>query len=247
MEYLSYLTSAFSKDPTLPLIKRDEYQVIRIKSAINQNTYEKFIEQFEKCEKEKPLYLELTTLGGSVMWACMIAKVLHTHPEKVICRIPYYALSAGTFLALNCDQIQMSEFATMSGFNPQIYGIDSTTVNELFTTLMKNGFKESFTEVLTNFSQKTAETDTKFGLNNMKKVLSKKCVNSEELINLFIKEINHEEQLTYDELKEYNLHNLIDVMQIKDLNLEKYSTFKSEMNPCDMDLLKTMSKKYITS
>lgn len=68
--------------------------------------------------------------------------------------ISYYALSAGTFLAFSCDQIQMSEFATIGGFNPKVCGVDSDHLNNVFSDLIKNGFKESFTEVISGIVKK---------------------------------------------------------------------------------------------
>lgn len=94
---------------------------------IDEKFYEKFINLYSQIDKNKPFTIELTTRGGSVTWAYMVSNVILKHPENVTVRVPYYAFSSGTLIALAADKIVLSGIGCLGPIDPYMYGINIPT------------------------------------------------------------------------------------------------------------------------
>lgn len=240
----NYFLSSSSCEKT-KVIDENEFQVIRLNGTIDKKAYDAFIYQYEQCSQEKPIYFELTTTGGMVSWAFMIGKVLQSHPMEVVCRVPYYALSSGTLLALSCSRIEMSQFSCLGGFNPSINGYDNKLITKTIETVMKSGFKESFTELLGTYFHDITAQMISVSKTQMIQLLEKNYENNaEELYNYFTESISHDEQLSYNDLTKL-FNGLIDVTLITNLNLTcaKKNRNGEEANKYDMNDVMTMLKQ----
>ncbi|MGB9811969.1 MAG: SDH family Clp fold serine proteinase [Dictyoglomus turgidum] len=80
----------------------------------------KILKALEGITPEKNLLIVVHTPGGELYPAVQIAKVLSSWKADVKVVVPYYAMSAGTLIALSAKEIIMSPFATLGPVDPQI-------------------------------------------------------------------------------------------------------------------------------
>jgi ClpP class serine protease len=90
------------------------------------NDLEDVLAALHNTPEDKPLDLVLHTLGGGSLEATQIARAIKAHKGRTTAFIPYYAMSAGTFIALACDEIVMSPQACLGPIDPQ-YGFPAAT------------------------------------------------------------------------------------------------------------------------
>jgi ClpP class serine protease len=90
------------------------------------NDLEDVLAALHNTPDDKPLDIVLHTLGGGSLEATQIARAIKAHKGKTTAHIPYYAMSAGTFIALACDEIVMSPQACLGPIDPQ-YGFPAAT------------------------------------------------------------------------------------------------------------------------
>lgn len=78
-------------------------------SMITIDTYQKFSVAYSKFDIDKDIHIVLHTPGGQLTGAEAIVNVILNHKGKgkVYCYIPFYAYSAGCFIAMACDKIYM--------------------------------------------------------------------------------------------------------------------------------------------
>jgi ClpP class serine protease len=90
------------------------------------NDLEDVLAALQSTPEDKPLDIVLHTLGGWSLAATQIARAIKAHKGKTTAFIPYYAMSAGTFIALACDEIVMSPQACLGPIDPQL-GLPAAT------------------------------------------------------------------------------------------------------------------------
>lgn len=90
------------------------------------NDLEDVLAALHNTPEDKPLDIVLHTLGGGSLEATQIARAIKAHKGRTTAFIPYYAMSAGTFIALACDEIVMSPQACLGPIDPQ-YGLPAAT------------------------------------------------------------------------------------------------------------------------
>src|SRR4029078_5108913 len=78
-----------------------------------------FIKSLKSVTKDKTLEIILHTPGGDISAAEIIVNAMLKHQGKIIVYIPYYAMSAGTIIALAADEIIIGENAFMGRGDPQ--------------------------------------------------------------------------------------------------------------------------------
>lgn len=83
---------------------------------------EKFIRRVRNTDRSN-ITIILHTEGGSIFSSDKIVNTILNCDKKVKAYIPYYAHSAGSLIALSCDQIFMTKYSFMGPTDPQI-GID---------------------------------------------------------------------------------------------------------------------------
>ena len=69
--------------------------------------------------QDRPVVLLLHTLGGPWFPAMQIARAVRRH-GRVTALVPFFALSAGTFIALACQKIRMWPDASLGPIDPQL-------------------------------------------------------------------------------------------------------------------------------
>ena len=69
---------------------------------------------------DKPLDIVLHTRGGLSLAAMQISRAIEAHKGRKTAFVPYYAMSAGTMIALACDEIVMAPHACLGPIDPQI-------------------------------------------------------------------------------------------------------------------------------
>lgn len=102
----------------------DGRALIELAGTVDKNLFNKLIDQYEQCTPEEPLVLEITTTGGGVTWAYLIARLLHNHKGEVEVRVPRYAMSSGTIIALAADRIVLSSVGCLGSIDPYFAGIN---------------------------------------------------------------------------------------------------------------------------
>ena len=106
--------------------------VIELIGNVNEQLYKFFMKEYSKCVYDTDLVLELTTTGGELTWGYMISQILLRHKGHVTVRVPYYAMSAGTIIALSADQIVLSHCGCLGPIDPYIYGLNVPTSTKVF-------------------------------------------------------------------------------------------------------------------
>lgn len=87
--------------------------------GISRPTYDTFIEQYRHYDDDDDLVIHIRTEGGSLTYATLIAHIVAAHSGKTTARVTRYAMSGGTLIALACDSIEMTKYATLGGIDPQ--------------------------------------------------------------------------------------------------------------------------------
>lgn len=88
---------------------------------IQIGTQLKFLEQYEKLDKDKDINLIIETVGGTIASAEAICNYILNHKGKgkIRCYIPHYAHSGGCMIALTCDEIIMTANSVISPCDAQ--------------------------------------------------------------------------------------------------------------------------------
>lgn len=199
MNFLSLLSQSESG---VNMIRERCIQVIQINGYINQSLFDKFLTHYKKCHPKNSLILELTTVGGELTYAYMLCQVILNHEGHVECRIPNYALSAGTLIAIACDSIKISPYTQLSGISPQYKGYDLSNYQKLLTELNMTNFKETFTEVITKLSTMLSTNCVETSNLLINKLFKKKFGENEIVKKYFMKTITHDTMIEFDEIPE---------------------------------------------
>ncbi|MBK8263794.1 MAG: hypothetical protein IPK80_20965 [Nannocystis sp.] len=93
-----------------------------ITETIDLGTAEQVLVAMERIPSDDELTLLLHTAGGSVAACVMIATALRRF-ERSTAIVPYLALSGGTLIALNAQNLQMGKDAALSAVDPVLDGV----------------------------------------------------------------------------------------------------------------------------
>lgn len=106
---------------------------------ININTHMDFIKKYEKMDKDKDIVIVMHTLGGALTCAEAISNCILNHKGKgkIICIVPYYAYSAGCFIALCCDKIIMSKNSILGPCDAQkpVGALQTYSISSILKTI----------------------------------------------------------------------------------------------------------------
>ncbi len=177
--------------------------------GITEQTYLHFVNQYERFVDCEILNVQITTNGGDLMYALMIADILSKHKGRTIARIPKYAMSGGTLIALACDEIAMSPYAFLSPFDPVVNYWAPLSISNLLPVVDTMNEKEfegpSYLQASCLYL-KTYLT----GVNNSYKIKMNKILNrkySEEdaqaIYTLFCNTYQHNFHIDQDELPDF--------------------------------------------
>lgn len=98
---------------------------------MGKNAYDNFFDHLVKLDDSKPLRITIEAKSGCIFKLQKIIRNLKRR-KRVIAIIPKFAHESGALLALSCDEIYMSQTATLSGFEPKlkqaVHSIKTTNV-----------------------------------------------------------------------------------------------------------------------
>lgn len=92
----------------------------------------------------RPLDIILHTQGGNSFAGRQIARAIKAHPARKTVFVPYFAMSAGTRVALAADQIVMGAQATLGPIDTQLYGMPAPSILQLLSVKPQEAIKDEF-------------------------------------------------------------------------------------------------------
>lgn len=99
-----------------------EFKIIFIKSKfIDKTVHTSFNQAYGGFSINQNIIITIETWGGDANVAVKIGTTLLKHEGKVICYVPNYAFSGGTFIALCCDKIVIGNRAKLSPCNTELF------------------------------------------------------------------------------------------------------------------------------
>jgi ATP-dependent protease ClpP protease subunit len=98
---------------------------------VDENTAIEAIDALRAAGRDAPVDIILHTPGGLLHAAQQILHALKHHRGRKTAFIPYSAWSAGTMIALACDEIVLGSSAVIGPIDPQLGGLPATLLAEL--------------------------------------------------------------------------------------------------------------------
>ena len=191
--------------------------VIELIGKVNEQLYKFFMKEYSKCTYDTDLVLELTTTGGELTWGYMISQILLRHKGNVTVRVPYYAMSAGTIIALSADQIVLSHCGCLGPIDPYIYGLNVPTSTKVFkeynrrTGGMCKAFMSLFsfdivnwelTNIVTNYCEKMLGRIDSDHKQLIKRLLSKYGDKADNIYEFFTNANHHQTPIYLSDIPE---------------------------------------------
>lgn len=102
--------------------------------GINDKTYHRFMNDYDKVDLNEDLTINLVTQGGSLSYSLQIANIIKNHKGRTIAKVERYALSGGSLIALTCDEIHLDRCASLGPIDPQ-NSLLSLPINKLLPSL----------------------------------------------------------------------------------------------------------------
>lgn len=104
---------------TITLKDLSQGGLINIARNVGKDVYDIFYDELVKLDDTKPLKIYIETNGGSALSLQKILRNLKRRKQTTMAYVQKSAHSAGAVLALACDELYMSEDATLSAIDPQ--------------------------------------------------------------------------------------------------------------------------------
>jgi len=216
MEFISSLFYPNKPDPpadpipekTIILDTTKNKSWVGSQNGISESIYLDFLQKYRKLTKANPLTIEITTMGGDLTYALLIANILSRHPYPVICQVPKFAMSAGTLIALAGSELQMTNYATLGPIDPQVHSWIGGPVKHLRTATIaipeaprEPSFADMFQKFVASYTSELEESyQTKIA-----RILIRRYSESqaEELIDLFYLRYAHCIPIMVDEIPDF--------------------------------------------
>ena len=189
---------------TTKIQKEQNSNVIRINGTINDKLYSEFTNHYGSFSIDEPLVIELTTKGGDLTYGYMISRVLQNHNGCVTVRVPYYALSIGTIIALSADKIVLSHAGFLGPINPYVAGLD-VSVKQVHKGLKKynsswlNFFSSRLVRLLTGYGE-SALKSVKNTYNYAVMSLLNKYDNGDDIFRFFASSHHYKMPIYYTDI-----------------------------------------------
>jgi ATP-dependent protease ClpP protease subunit len=98
-------------DDPVPIIKEDKLIQAYVSDEINAPfTYDKLCHTLESAKEDETVVLHMNTAGGYIDSAFKIIASIKRSPAKVVARLTGTVASAGTIIALSCDELEVEDF-----------------------------------------------------------------------------------------------------------------------------------------
>lgn len=93
--------------------------------SVSEVTYNNFLTRLKEIEKlygnrDQEIHIHLHTPGGELFFGKLIAMAIYEWPGRTIAHIHSYSASAGTLIAVSCDDIHMDHHSMLGPVDPQI-------------------------------------------------------------------------------------------------------------------------------
>jgi ClpP class serine protease len=176
-------------------------------SSIGQSTFLKFKEDINRYkskedEKDEDIHIVINTLGGSVFYTVLIAKLIATHTGKVTCSVKDYAMSGGSLIALMADRIILERTSLMGPIDPVMGGgfFNVKTILRLFQTKKKKNDLSIWEEYLYEIANDGIESYVPL-IKDLFKMVDYNEETIEQIITKFVEESKmHANMICGDEL-----------------------------------------------
>jgi hypothetical protein len=190
----------------LELVDKKMNGIINIAKNVGTNVYDNLYDELAKIKDNEDIYFNIETNGGTLFTLQKVIRIMQKIPNKKIAVIRKSAHSAGTILALACDEIQFSENATLSAIDPQHpTGIDIKNLKivnfRIIPELYEDGDHEKnivkyYSKVISHYRNKI-----KLLINNKYSDETKENI----LKHMYDTPLNHEELFFKENLEEIGL------------------------------------------
>ncbi len=130
--------------------KRDSHVICVIhgenmeNDSFNFDDLEDVLSALIASDPSRPLDIVLHTQGGSSFTGRQIARAVKSHRARKTIFVPYFAMSAGSRIALAADQIVMGAHATLGPIDTQLYGWPAPSILQLLKTKPVSAISDEF-------------------------------------------------------------------------------------------------------
>lgn len=105
--------------------------------CVDHNTYYKFVEEYQKCDPDDEITININTLDGYLSYVLMICNIVKNHKGRTIGKITKCALNGGTLIALMCDEMHIDKNGCLGPFDPAMSSLMYTPVKDMINTFDK--------------------------------------------------------------------------------------------------------------
>lgn len=178
--------------------------IFNIAKNIGKDAYDGFYDKLVQLDDTKPLKITIETDGGSLFRLQKIMRNLKRRNNKIIAIVEKSAHSAGSILALSCDELHMSQDASLSAIDPQyIKGINFAHFENPALKLASEYFQAEESQSRLVISDHL-KNNLKESRDTIKTFLNKKFSGDTKenvLSEMFDKPVTHEKIFFIDDLK----------------------------------------------
>jgi hypothetical protein len=205
---MEYVTNFIKPEAVQPLKEENGKKVLTLTKNVNETFYKNFVHLYTQCSINDDIIIELTTLGGEITWAYMISKIIQRHKGETIVRVPYYAFSSGTIIALSANRIVLSNIGCLGPIDPYIFGLNVPTSSKVLNEFNKEKtgwikwMTTGWTNVLMNYGNimlKRIDDDHQRLIKNLLKKYNK----TEEIYEFFTHANHHQTPIYFEDIPEY--------------------------------------------
>jgi len=122
------------------IIQNEFQNIIKLSGIINTSFQMSFLKQYSKFKHSDNIYIEITTNGGDLHIAYMIAQIIQKHKGNTTILVPYHVLSYGSIIVLSADNIILSHIGCLGTISNNVdiqrdlTSIDIETYNTVVST-----------------------------------------------------------------------------------------------------------------
>jgi len=202
--------------------------IIMLDECIKDTSYRDFILSYDKVNKDKDIYLFVSSLGGLAKISEAICNCIlkHEGQGKIIAWVPHSTFSAGTQIALCCDKIYATKHTIFGPCDYQIIAdtqqYSSMQIDEMIE------YKKSKNEPINEYYL-LAQIRNKKAMGTEKKFVKKICEMRKYNEDIFYEEFfsgkyNHEHIFSVQELIDLNIG--LDITSVEKLPIEHLKEIK---------------------
>lgn len=233
------------------LYNEDNKPLLSINGTIGKDLYTLFMKEYSKLNNTDNIIIELTTTGGVLSWAYMISQILLRHVGNVEIRVPYYAASGGTIIALSCDEIILSNCGCLGPIDPYVYGLSVPTSVEILKDFNKESWYKTFfsfgiiNKIITTYAERILSKLNKDHKIHILRLLKKYGDKADEIYDYFTNSNHHETPIYYNDIpKNLNINIKEDMNMLRKICERNNKPRKDPYGILDPDGINNDIKKF---